>query len=221
MIRRDYIIDAIEEFAEVLAKLLGFTKEADWQSASNIAAGEFQRLIGVSQSRALEMSEEELLAQLVQQGPTHLVEAKTYMLAALFKATGDVLAGRGDDEESQRCYLKGLHLLLGAAGLMPIEARPDFAPKVETFLASLRDATLSTGTRVLLMRHYEMEGDFARAENELFTIAETSPRNPALLQFGESFYQRLLTRPDSALTAGNLSRAEVESGLADFRAKMA
>src|SRR5208282_6391482 len=112
MIRRDYILNAIEEFAAVLAKILGFTKEAQWQSASAAATQEFQRLAGVDALQALGMSETELFARLIQGGPTHVAESKAFMVAMLFKATGDIMAGQGRTAESRRHYLKGLHLLL-------------------------------------------------------------------------------------------------------------
>jgi hypothetical protein len=46
------------------------------------------------------------------------------------------------------------------------------------------------------------------------------PPSPDLLDLGASFYQRLLDLSDDALMAGNLPRAEVEAGLAEFRAQM-
>jgi hypothetical protein len=220
MIRRDYILNAIEEFAAVLAKILGFTKEADWQSASAAAHQEFQRLAGVDALQALGMSDTELFARLIQGGPTHVAENKTFMLATLFKANGDIMAGQNRTEEGRRHYLKGLHLLLDALDRTAIGERPDFAPTIETFLTGLSDAPLPTQTNALLMRHYERSGDFAKAEDALFAIAAAEPPGAELLEFGAAFYQRLMGQSDAALTAGNLSRAEAEAGLADFFAKM-
>ena len=68
MIRRDYIIEQIEQFAAVLAKILGFTKKEEWQNASATATGEFQRLIGMDAAQALRISDTELFARLIQGG---------------------------------------------------------------------------------------------------------------------------------------------------------
>jgi len=220
MLRRDYILNAIEEFAAVLAKILGFTKEADWQSASAAATQEFQRLAGVDALQALRMSDTELFARLVQGGPTHLAENKMFMVATLFKATGDVMAGQGRIEESRQHYLKGLHLLLEPLDRTAISGRPDFVPTVEAFLTGLRDSPLPAQTNAMLMRHYERAGEFAKAEDALFAIAAAEAPGAELLEFGAAFYQRLLSRSDAALNAGNLSRTEAQSGLADFREKM-
>jgi hypothetical protein len=221
MIRRDYILNAIEEFAAVLAKILGFSKEAQWQNASATAAQEFQRLTGVDANQALQMSDTELFARLIEGEPTHIAESKIFMLATLFKATGDVMAGQGRTEESRQYYLKGLHLLLDTLDRTAIGERPDFAPTVETFLISLDDSPLPTKTNAMLMRHHELAGEFAKAEDTLFAIAAAEPPDAELLEFGAAFYQRVLGKSDAALLAGNLSRTEAQAGLADFRAKMA
>jgi hypothetical protein len=220
MMRRDYIVDQIERFAAALAKILGFTKEAQWQNASVAAAQEFQRLAGVDAEEALQMSDTELFARLIQGEPTHAAESKVFMVATLFKATGDVRAGQGRSEESRRHYLKGLHLLLDTLDRTAIGERPDFVPTVEAFVISLRDSPFPTKTNAMLMRHYERAGELAKAEDVLFAIAEAEPPGAELFEFGAAFYQRLLSRSDAALIAGNLTRAEAQAGLADFRAKM-
>jgi hypothetical protein len=166
------------------------------------------------------MSDTELFARLIQGEPTHLAESKVFMLATLFKAAGEVMAGQDRNEESRQYYLKGLDLLLDILDRTAIGERPDFLPTVEAFVISLRDAPLPTKTNALLMRHYEHAGEFAKAEDALFAIASAEPPSVELLEFGESFYQRLLKQSDAALLAGNLSRAEAETGLTDLRAKM-
>ena len=220
MIRRDYILDQAERFAAVLARILGFTKKGEWENASSEVAREFQQLIGMDAAQALRMSDTELFARLIAGGPTHIAESKAFMVATLFKAAGDVATGQGREEESRQCCLKGLHLLLDTLDGAAISERPDFAPTVEAFSICLRDSPLPTKTKAMLMRHYERAGEFAKAEDALFAIAEVEPPSAELLEFGAAFYQRLLSQSDAALIVGNLSRAEAEAGLADFRAKM-
>ncbi|MGD0811988.1 MAG: DUF6483 family protein [Verrucomicrobiota bacterium] len=220
MIRRDYILNAIEEFAGVLARILGFTKEEDWRNASLTATEAFQRLTGVEAAQALRMTDTELFARLIQDGPTQLAENKAFMAATLLKAIGDVMAGQGRTEESRQYFLKGLHLLLDTLDRSAVAERPEFVPAVEAFLAGLSDSPLPTQTNALLMRHYERVGEFGKAEDALFAIAAAEPPGAELLEFGAAFYQRLLSRSDAALAAGNLSRAEALAGLVDFRAKV-
>jgi len=220
MIRRDYILRQIEQFVAMLAKIAGLAKNEQWQEASAVTAGEFQRLTGMDARGVVRMSETELLARLIQGEPTHAVESKTFMLATLLKTNGDLIAGQGRLEESRQYYLKGLHLLLDTFGRNEITERPDFVPAVEAFLAGLRDAPLPVKTNARLMRHYEQTREFAKAEDALFATLDVAPPSPELLELGASFYQRLLDLSDDALVAGNLPRAEAEAGLAEFRAQM-
>lgn len=220
MIRRDYLLRQIEQFVAMLAKITGLAKNEQWQEASAVTAGELQRLTGTDAREVVRLSETELLARLVQSEPTHVVESKAFMLATLLKTNGDLIAGQGRLEESRQYYLKGLHLLLDTFGRNEITERPDFVPAVEAFLAGLRDAPLPVKTNAMLMRHYEQTSQFAKAEDALFATLDVVPPSPELLDLGASFYQRLLDLSDDALMAGNLPRAEVEAGLAEFRAQM-
>ena len=220
MIRRDYLLRQIEQFVAMMAKLAGLAKAEQWQEASAVTAGEFQRLTGMDAWEVVRLSETELLARLIQGEPTHVVESKAFMLATLLKTNGDLIAGQGRLEESRQYYLKGLHLLLDTFGRSEITERPDFVPAVEAFLAGLRDAPLPVKTNARLIRHYEQTREFAKAEDALFATLDVAPPSPELLELGASFYQRLLDLSDDALMAGNLPRAEAEAGLAEFRAQM-
>jgi hypothetical protein len=220
MIRRDYLLRQIEQFAAMLAKIAGLTKNEQWQEASAMTAGEFQQLTGMDAGEVVRMSETELLARLIQGEPTRFVENKAFMLATLLKANGDLAAGQGRREEGRQYYLKGLHLLLDTFGRGEIAERPDFVPAVESFLTGLRDSPLPVTTSAALLCYYERKGEFAKAEDSLFAILDIAPPGPELLELGEAFYRRLLDLSDDALMAGNLPRAEAEAGRAEIRAQM-
>jgi len=216
MIRRDYILRQIEAFVAMLAKVTGLAKNEQWQEASTVTAVEFQRLMGMDAAEVLQMSETELLARLIQGEPVHVVEMKGFMLATLLKTQGDLIAGQGRPEEGRQYYLKGLHLLLDTFGRSEIVERPDFVPAVEAFLTGLRDTPLPMKTGAMLMCHYERTGEFAKAEDTLFGVMDAGPDNAELLDFGRSFYQRLLELSDDVLAVGNLPRVEVQAGLAEL-----
>ncbi|MGB8370338.1 MAG: DUF6483 family protein [Limisphaerales bacterium] len=221
MIRRDYLLRQIEQFVAMLAKITGLAKNEQWQEASTVTAGEFQRLTGMDAREVIRLSETELLARLIRSEPTHVVESKAFMLATLLKTNGDLIASQGRLEESRQYYLKGLHLLLDTFGRNEITERPDFVPAVEAFLTGLRDAPLPVKTNARLMRHHERTGEFAKAEDALFGMVDAGPDDIELLDFGRLFYQRLLGLGDDTLMAGNLPRAEVEAGLAELDARQA
>lgn len=216
MIRRDYILRMLAEFFEVLSRIRALQKGQQWNEASRLTEQELQELIGLPAASAIEQSETELLARLVKGESTLAVREKSLMLATLLKEAGDIAAGEGKSEQSRAFHLKGLHLLLGLLAREDPFEFPEFVPRIEGFLSALGDGSLPITTRAMLMQHYERIGDFARAEDMLFSMVEDEPDNRELLDFGISFYQRAQRQSDEALVLGNLPRAELDAGLAQL-----
>jgi hypothetical protein len=213
MIRRDYILRMIEEFMQALSRLRSLKQGQRWAEAGNELDAEFKKLVGDGAQAVARLSETELLARLMREGPTQLVRDKTLMLTALLTEAGDVAAAEERMDESRECYLKALHLLLDILGRGEVFERPEFVPKVEMLVAALQSAPLPVRSAALLMQHYERTGEFAKAEDALFAMLDAEPDNQAIVEFGVTFYQRLLAQSDAALDAGNLPRTEVEEGL--------
>ena len=67
------------------------------------------------------------------------------------------------------------------------------------------------------MQHYERTGEFANVEDALFAMLDAEPDNQAIVEFGITFFQRLLAQSDAALNEANLPRAEVEEGLKELQ----
>jgi hypothetical protein len=221
MIRRDYILRMIEEFFEAISRINALKKGQHWQEAAGELDGEFQRLIGAGAPAVARLTETELLSRIIQGEPTHVVHQKTLMLTTLLKQAGDVAVGQDRPEEGRSCYLKGLHLLLESLARTEVSEWPEFVPKVEVFVAALRGAPLPLETEAMLMQHYELAGDFAKAEDRLFAMLDGEPGNLRLLEFGLAFYRRLEAHSDATLAEGGLPRAEVEAGATELRGRQA
>jgi hypothetical protein len=218
MIRRDYILRMLEDFFEVLSRIRALQKSERWGEACLAADKEFQQLVGAGPQAIVHLSETELLARLIKGEPSQAVREKTLMLATLLKEAGDISCGQTRDAEGRSFYLKGLHLLLGILEREQVFDFPEFVPRVDAFLQVLSDAPLPITTQGMLMQHFERIGEFAKAEDVLFSMIEAQPGNLALLSFGVAFYQRLLGKSNDVLQAGNLPRVELESGLAHILA---
>ena len=216
MIRRDYILRMIEEFAQALARIRSLKRGQRWREASADLDAEFERLIGEGAQAVARLSESELLARLMQDGPTHVVRDKTFMLTTLLKEAGDVAAAEERADEGRECYLKALHLLLDVLARGEVFECPEFVPKVEMLKEALQGTDLPPRTHALLMQHHERTGEFAKAENALFAMLDAEPHNGAIVEFGVAFYKRLLAQNDAALAEGALPRAELEEGLKEL-----
>jgi hypothetical protein len=169
----------------------------------------------------MQLSETELLAKIIQGGPTQVLHQKAQLLTTLFKEAGDVATARNRIEEGRTCYLKGINLLLETLAYSDPSDFPDFVPKIEAFMIALKDAPMPLSTQARLMQHYERVEAFGKAEDVLFAMLESAPNEPGLLNFGIAFYQRLARQSDASLSDGNLPRAEVDAGLAELQRKNA
>jgi tetratricopeptide (TPR) repeat protein len=213
MIRRDFILRMIEEFAQALARIRSLKRNRRWSEASAALDDELKQLLGESAPAVARLSEAELLARLMQDGPTHLVRDKTFMLTTLLAEAGAVAAAEGRVEESRECYLKALHLLLEVLARGEVFEWPEFLPRVAMLKDALQGTPLPPRTEAMLMQHHERTGEFAKAENALFALLDADPDNAAIVEFGVAFYKRMQAQSDAALAEGALPRSEIEEGL--------
>ena len=216
MIRRDYILQMIEEFARALARISLLRSEQRGDEAADALDEEFKRLVGEGPEAVARLSETELLARLMQGGPTQAVREKTLMLTTLLKEAGDLAVAQDRAEAGRECYLKALHLLLDALSRGEVCECPEFVPKVEMLKEALAGTHLPARTDARLMQHYERNGEFAKAEDALFGMLDADPDNDAIADFGIGFYQRVFAQNDATLNEGNLPRTEAEEGLTEL-----
>jgi len=217
MIRRDYIVRMVEAFVQALAGIRSLKKDHRWNEAQNALDGELKGLLGFSAERLAQLSETELLALASRNEPTLAVRTKMLMVTTLLNEAGDVAAAKGGAPSARPYYLKALNVLLTTLAREDVFDFPEFVPAVERIVLSLQDAPLPAQTLPLLMQHYESTGQFGKAEDTLFALLEASPGNPAVIDFGLAFYQRLLGKSDEALSAGNLPRSEAQDALKELR----
>src|SRR5882724_7439470 len=160
MIRRDYLLRMIEEFMQMLSRINALKRGQSWREASGVVDEQFRRLMGTDAAGATQLSDTELLARLIKGEPTQAVGEKTLILTALFKEAGDLAGAQDHGEQGRSFYLKGLHLLLDTLARDELFEHPDFVPRVETFVAALRDSLMPLETHARLMQHYERLGEF-------------------------------------------------------------
>jgi len=217
MIRSDYLVRMIEEFAEALRRIRALKNEQRHGEAALLTEEEFKRITGIDSEGLLKLSETELIARLIESNAAHGVREKMFFLTTLLKEAGDIAAAEGRTDDSRACYLKGLHLLLDSLARGDDFEQPEFVPKVDLFVSTLDE--IPPQTCALLMQHYERTGQFAKAEDALFTILDSDVSNDYALNFGIAFYERLLGHTDTQLEDGNLPRVEVEAGLKELRGR--
>jgi hypothetical protein len=221
MIRSDYILRMIQEFAEAIARIRSLKRGQKWNEASDELDEGFQKLLGDGPETIAELSDTELLARVASGESTQTVRHKAFILATLLAEAGDVAVGRDQLEAGRRYHLKALHLLLDTLDRGEVFESPEFVPKVESLVAALNGTDLPTRTNLMLMQHYERTGEFAKAEDMLFAVLDAEPDHPGAPGFAMDFYRRLLSQSDAALSDGNLPRTEIEQGMKELANRFA
>jgi hypothetical protein len=219
MIRRDYILRAIEECVQALTRIRALRHGQRWEEARQAVDTECEKLAAAGARGLAQLSETELLARLAQDQPTQVVRTRLFLMISLLQEAAEIAAGEGRVADAREIGLKALHLLLDVSAQNDAGEHPAFVPRVELMVRALEGAPLPVRTLVLLMQHYESTGQLAKAEDTLYSILEATVNDPASLEFGAAFYQRILRQNDATLAAGNLPRSEAEEGLREIKSR--
>jgi len=178
--------------------------------------------LGTSRSLIHRLGTEDLLDVLRSSGTVHAERA--YVLGALLSTEAAILAAHAgaDSGEAYAIRESALDMLLeaGAAQL----GEPDLAERVEQLTAHVPQSEWPAERFERLLRYSTERGDFAAAENALFTWLERASSTEERLRAADAandYYARLEGLEDADLEAGGFSRAEISEGRADFAERFA
>jgi hypothetical protein len=216
MVRRDYILEMIEECIKALTQIRALRKGQHWEEARQAVDAQCEKLAAAGAQKLAQLSETELLARVAQDQPTQAVRTRLFLVISLLQEAGDIATAEGRIADAREIFLKALHLLLDVSARDDPSGHPAFVPRAEALVQCLAGASLPVRTLVLLMQHYESTGQLAKAEDSLFSVLDATTDDPASIEFGAAFYQRILRQNDAMLMAGNLPRVEAEEGLRDL-----
>jgi hypothetical protein len=220
MIRRDYILRAIEECVQALTQIGTLRQDRRLEEARRAVDAQCEKLAAAGARNLAQLSETELLARLAEGQPTQTVRPRLFLMISLLQEAGEIAAAEGRVADAREIGVKALNLLLEVSAQNDAGEHPAYVPKVEALVRLLEGVTLPVRTRVLLMRHYESAGQLAKAEDTLFSILDSTANDAASLEFGIAFYQRILRQSDAILAAGNLPRAEAEETLKELQGRI-
>lgn len=216
MINKDYILRLAEQFGRELAIIIGLRQRNQFEESLYAIDEMLLRTTGFTSGLINTTSEETLLNLLAPLGKLN-VEKCLWIIVLLNEEGESYIALERPDDAYYR-YLKSLNLTLELL-VRGYDVRDiDLLPFGETLLSKLADYEIPAQTREKLSQCYEQAGWYARAEDVLFEMIEDEsvPDDEArrIIIYGNAFYQRLLGKSNADLQAGNLSRAEVQEGLA-------
>lgn len=215
MINKDYILRLAEQFGRELAIIIGLRQRNQFEESLYAIDEMLLRTTGFTSSLINTTSEETLLNLLAPLGKLN-VEKCLWIIVLLNEEGESYIALERPDDAYYR-YLKSLNLSLELLVRGYNVRDIDLLPFAETLLSKLTDYEIPAQTREKLSQCYEQAGWYARAEDVLFEMIEDEsvPDDEAkrIILYGKAFYQRLLSKSNADLQAGNLSRAEAQDGL--------
>ena len=218
MVNKDYILRIAEKFGRALAIILHLRKYNKHEEALIYADDVLLQMTGLTSSFINSVSDEMLIQAISPLGMLNV--DKCLWIAVLLKAEGEIYEEMGNGNESYYRYLKSLGLYLLALSREATMQDTTFYSDIEELLNKLEDYELPLSMKEKLFPYYEHIGKYDKAEDTLFEMLDTDTANNAFLERGLAFYKRLRTKNDADLLLGNLSRDEVEEGLAQLEARI-
>ncbi len=218
MPKQDFLMRLLEQLQGVLPYILDLTKTGDYAEAHAVVDQAVREVAGVSTAGLARLADREILAGL-RRDQTLAWDEKAYFLAVLLKEDAAVYEKQADEPRAFRRNLKALHLFIRL--FLESEDGAEHTAVIRELLGKLDDYVLPGASYALILRYYETAGDYARAEDVLFTWWENeaemcAPDAPSAAEAGAAFYERILQKSDAELIAGNLPRAEAEAGRAEL-----
>ncbi len=212
MIQRDYFMRMIEQFAQALATILSSRKKGNWREMEQNISAVCEKMLGVDYAMFRHIESEQLI-ELLRSGE-FIDSAKAYVLASLFYEQADALSRRREQERASALFLKSATLYLEILKSGNTEINAQTLPQIAPALANIELSGTTAAFRRRLFLYYELCGDFDKAENILFELAEAAVTG--MVENGILFYNRLAEKSDADLQLGNFSSQEVAEGRADF-----
>jgi hypothetical protein len=217
MINKDYLLRIAEKVGRALATIIGLREYNKDEEALIYIDDLLLKTVGLT-SRFLNSLSEEMLVKTISPLGTLNVEACLW-IASMLKAEGEIYESQDNAMASYYRYHKALYLFLTLTLHEPVPADSDVYGNIDTLLNKLEDYELPATTKNQLFSYYEHTRNYGKAEDILFDLLETNSdaqQISSLHERGHAFYARLRTKSDEDLLAGNLSREEVEEGLAQL-----
>ena len=210
MVRKDYLLRVIEQFAAFLEKILFHKLAGDYIGAEQQIDDTVKTLLGIDPSSLFEMSADRMLRELV--GQSGFDMDVCLVVAELCNQKADV--ARVGNSGAVNVDLLEKSFLLYVEAIRHGADNNAYRDRILAIIAALRQHDMAETTKIKLIWYYELCGLFGKAEDVLYELAASG--HEGIRNIGMEFYRRLNDKDDVLLAVGNLPRNEVEEGYQNF-----
>ena len=207
MLRKDYLLNMIEDMGQVVAAVLGLKKQKKHKEALQQLNDLLRKQFRLHSKLLHSLSVEQIIDMFRFRG---IVEVdKLQQVAYILQQEGEVYLDEKKEDEGYIRFMRALHLylycLLHGANRQLLHV----ADKIEYLITETKAYELPPNTKCLLALYYEQEGRYDVAENYWYSLEmkDKQFRDQVL-----AFYDRLLRLDASKLMEGGLPSEEVLEG---------
>lgn len=214
MYQQDFIMRMIEQFTQVLARVIGLKEQKKYNDALEMIDHSLTGQLKLPANWPFNLELSELSQQIQEELPEN---------ADHWRVTSSLLYERTEvlvlmhDREGARKLSEALVIILTELINAPEQVFSlENHTRLENVLFRLRQHPLQEFTYLRIVWHYQRQHKFAIAEDWLFEALDLSENKQQLLDVGRAFYNDLKDRSDEQLSRGGLPREEVKAGLEDL-----
>ena len=214
MFENDYIMRMIRQAVQMIVRIFQEIESEKVDEAHLDMQAACKRFLGLELDFLLNLSNQDLINIFGKDG--EIDSEKSYIIGQMlfFEAS---IRDKKNDISSEELYIRSLELFLKSIPGIDEALKSDTLSTIDRILLKIGGLRLSKNIYKLLIPYHVDKGEFGKAEDCIFELAEIGCEDA--LQIGESFYSSVLDRTDTELEYGNLSRIEAEEGLKELRAK--
>ncbi len=153
MIRRDYLMRLIEQFAEAVSKLLKLKEDKNYEEALSLIGQTYDELLGFDSLFINSFSTDDLISIISIDGVPDV--NKCIIIATLLKEEGEVYEAQNQEDMSRMRFLKSLDIFLRGL-LSEGEIMLDYhSYELEKIVDKIGKENLTPDIRKRLYKYYE------------------------------------------------------------------
>lgn len=215
MFKKDYIMRMIEQFTNVVAKIMGLKAADKFEEIHLVLNEALYDFTGLSESALERLSYKDLI-NLVS-GFEEINTVKCFILAELLKEKADTFASLGDVDQSNNLYIKSFNINVEVMlSNQSASLEPDY-DTIDQTIDKIKQIPLPYETQTLRLRYYEKMMKYDKAEDLLFELLDQGADKKTVLAEGIAFYERIMKLKPEELEKGNLPLDEVLEALEIFK----
>lgn len=218
MIKKDYILQIIEEIANFLKDINRLLNDEKIEDAETYTDEVMQKFLGLSADTIKILPYEQLISFM--RMDREIGNEKCIVLGVLLTKKGDIAELKNDFDESYNYYLKALNILTEVFDKDEDERLKEHFSKIDYLIDKLQKYEFSNELNDKIIKYYEFSGKYDKAEDMIYDSLGENNWDKTLIIEGINFYERLLNKKENELVKGNLPIDEVKQGLAILKEKL-